>query len=124
MSILETVEQSCIGGEVASIESLNLDNKKDEKEEILEIITGQIKCPECGSTRIIKDGFRNAPLNALSHELIQRYRCKDYQHRFSEHLNLKTTLTYKQDSQISANLGAKNMVPTQEIKPVRRWRNH
>lgn len=42
-----------------------------------------IKCPECGSTRVFHDGFRKAPLNALSNEPIQRYRCVDYSHRFS-----------------------------------------
>lgn len=44
-----------------------------------------LKCPECGNTRVFHDGFRKAPLNALSSEPIQRYRCADYGHRFSEH---------------------------------------
>jgi len=73
-----------------------------------------IKCPECGSKRIFKDGFRKAPLNAVSVDPIQRYRCAEYGHRWSKHLNVKDN--NKGTNHVSANLGAKNMVSTQESK--------
>src|SRR5665647_3806686 len=50
-----------------------------------ENITLLPSCPDCGSKRVFKDGFRKAPSNAISSEPIQRYRCADYGHRFSEH---------------------------------------
>ena len=70
-------------------------------------------CPECGSSRVFHDGFRKAPLNAVSNEPIQRYRCAEYGHRFSEHsLNVKDN--NKAISQISAK--AKNLASTQKTK--------
>lgn len=79
-----------------------------------------MECPECGSDRIFKDGFRDAPLNAQSIEPIQRYRCADYGHRFSKHLSeqsFKKELAYKVNSQISViPQDAKNLASTQEIK--------
>ena len=79
-----------------------------------------LNCPQCGSTRIFKDGFRHAPLCVQSNEPIQRYRCADYGHRFSRHLleqSFKKELTYKRSSQISViPQDAKNLAPTQEIK--------
>ena len=60
------------------------------------------------------DGFRKAPLNALSSEPIQRYRCVDYGHRFSEHISLNVKDNNKPSSQISAK--AKNLASTQKIK--------
>jgi integrase len=72
-------------------------------------------CPECGSKRIFLDGFRKAPLNALSSQPIQRYRCAEYGHRFSNHLNSKKKPFGT--NQISVILqDAKNLVSTQEIK--------
>jgi integrase len=71
-------------------------------------------CPECGSKRIYLDGTRPAPTNAISQMPIQRYRCAEYGHRFSNHLNPKSV--HSGLNQISANLGAKNLVSTQEIK--------
>jgi beta-phosphoglucomutase-like phosphatase (HAD superfamily) len=79
-----------------------------------------LTCPECGSIRIFKDGFRKAPLSAQSSEPIQRYRCADYGHRFSKHYpeqSFKKVLTNKGSSQISViPQDAKNLAPTQEIK--------
>ena len=60
------------------------------------------------------DGFRNAPLTALSNEPIQRYRCADYGHRWSDHTNLNVQDNNKTSSQISAK--AKNLASTQKIK--------
>ena len=75
-----------------------------------------IRCPECGSTRVFHDGFRPAPLNALSSEPIQRFRCADYGHRFSEH---STSLNVKDDNKANSQIcafEAKNLVSTQELK--------
>jgi integrase len=58
-----------------------------------------IICPECGSKRVFKDGFREAPLNSFSNEPIQRYRCADYGHRFSDHVVLNTVQDNKRSSQ-------------------------
>ncbi|MGA2682068.1 MAG: tyrosine-type recombinase/integrase [Candidatus Bathyarchaeia archaeon] len=74
-------------------------------------------CPECGSTRVFKDGFRKAPSNASSPEPIQRFRCADYGHRFSEHLVLNTVQDNKESNHLSAS-GAKKMVSTTELKTV------
>jgi integrase len=89
---------------------------------LMEALT--IKCPQCGSSRVFHDGFREAPSNALSNEPIQRYRCADYGHRFSEHsLNVKDT--HKESSQICAtNKDAKNLEPTQEIKTCAERERH
>jgi integrase len=77
-------------------------------------------CPECGSLRIFKDGFRNAPLRDQSNEPIQRYRCADYGHRFSKHISeqsFKKELAYKRSSQICViPQDMKNLTHTQEIK--------
>jgi integrase len=73
-----------------------------------------ICCPKCGSNRIYHRGFRPAPLNAISKEPIQRYCCAEYGHSFSNHLKVKRN--HNRTCQISANLGAKNLVSTQEIK--------
>lgn len=77
-----------------------------------------LKCPECGSTRVFHDGFREAPLNALSNEPIQRFRCADYGHRWSDHTtNLNVIDNDRGNSRISAIPGkAKNLASTQEIK--------
>ena len=75
-------------------------------------ITG--KCPECGSLRVFRDGFREAPSNALSNEPIQRYRCADYGHRWSDHITLNVKDTNKASSHVGAK--AKNMIPTQKTK--------
>lgn len=75
-----------------------------------------LKCPSCGSDRVFKDGFRDAPLNAISKEPLQRYRCADYGHRWSEQSVLNTVKDNKGSNHVSANLGAKNMVSMQEIK--------
>jgi integrase len=74
-----------------------------------------IKCPECGSQRIFRDGFRPAPLCAASPDPIQRYRCAEYGHRFSDNI-LNTSKADLELNHVSANLGAKNMVPTQKTK--------
>ena len=74
-----------------------------------------LKCPECGSTRVYHDGFRKAPLNALSSEPIQRYRCADYSHRFSEHIALNVLDIHKTNSHVGAKK-AKNMASTQKTK--------
>jgi integrase len=58
-----------------------------------------LKCPECGSSRVFHDGFRPAPSNAVSNEPIQRYRCREYGHRFSEHSILNTVKDNKAISQ-------------------------
>lgn len=77
-------------------------------------------CPECGSTRIFNDGFRKAPLCVQSNKPIQRYRCADYGHKFSQHLSeqsFKKELAYKRSSQISViPQDMKNLTHTQEIK--------
>jgi integrase len=78
-----------------------------------------IVCPECGSKRVFHDGFRKAPLNAVSNEPIQRFRCADYGHRWSEHAVLNTVRDNKGNSQISVIPGkAKNLVSTTELKTV------
>jgi integrase len=74
-----------------------------------------LKCPECGSSRVFHDGFREAPLNAVSNEPIQRYRCAEYGHRFSKHTVLNTVQDNRETSRISAS-GAKNLVSAQKIK--------
>src|SRR5450759_4622387 len=55
-------------------------------------------CPDCGSLRVFKDGFRAASSNAVSNQPIQRFRCADYGHRFSEHAVLNTCLLYTSDA--------------------------
>jgi integrase len=72
-----------------------------------------VVCPECGSKRIFKDGFRAAPSNSLSTEPIQRYRCAEYGHRWSVHTSLNVIVNNKAISQISAS-GAKNLTSTQK----------
>jgi hypothetical protein len=57
-------------------------------------------------------GLGKAPLNAKSNETIQRYRCAEYGHRFSEHVVLNTVKDNKTPNRISAS-GAKNLVPTE-----------
>jgi integrase len=89
-----------------------------------------LKCPDCGDTRVFRDGFRPAPLYAVSNEPVQRYRCASYGHRFDDisknpenrfHRSAKNLEILNIDSdnnrnsQISAK-GAKNLVSTQEIK--------
>jgi integrase len=81
-----------------------------------------LKCPECGSTRVFRDGFRPAPLNAVSQEPLQRFRCADYGHRWSEQSILNTNYDNTVSNHVRANLGAKNMVPTQETKTCARLR--
>lgn len=76
----------------------------------------KIRCPQCGSERVFHDGFRPAPLNALSSEPIQRFRCADYGHRFSEHIGLNVKDGNMSNSQISACVKAKNLTSTQELK--------
>jgi integrase len=79
-----------------------------------------LNCPQCGSTRIFKDGFRDSPLITQSNNPIQRFRCADYGHRFSKHLSeqsFKKELAYKRSSQISViPQDMKNLTHTQEIK--------
>jgi integrase len=76
-----------------------------------------LKCPECGSSHVFKDGFRKAPSNALSSESIQRYRCADYGHRWSEHITLKVLDNHKENSQISVSCRiAKNLTSTQKTQ--------
>jgi len=75
-----------------------------------------LKCPECGSSHVFKDGLRKAPSNALSNEPIQRFRCADYGHRWSNHIVLNVLDTHKTNSRVGAQEKAKNMIPTQEIQ--------
>ena len=76
-----------------------------------------LKCPECGSSRVFHDGFRKAPLNALSNEPIQRFRCAEYGHRWSAHLtNLNINRVNKGTSHLSAKTKAKKMTSTQKTK--------
>src|SRR5665648_609342 len=79
------------------------------------MVQAVICCPECGSKRVFHDGFREAPSNTLSSEPIQRYRCADYGHRFSEHINLNLKYDNTVNSRISAN-EAKNLASTQKTK--------
>jgi integrase len=75
------------------------------------------QCPSCGSKRIFKDGFRKAPSNSLLNEPVQRYRCADYGHRFSNHTtSLNLYSTSRDLSRISANERAKNLASTQKTK--------
>ena len=84
-----------------------------------------IKCPECGSSRVFKDGLRKAPSNALSNQPIQRYRCADYGHRWSEHIVLNVKDADKQSSRISATPEkAKNLAPTTKLKIVAEKERH
>jgi len=84
--------------------------------------TQAIVCPECGSTHVFHDGFRKAPLNALSNEPIQRFRCADYGHRWSEHITLNVMDTNKQNGQIGAK--AKNLATTQGLKTCAELERH
>jgi integrase len=83
-----------------------------------------LSCPECGSKRIFKDGFRYMPTS----ERVQRYRCADYGHRFSKHYPRKNIKAYSEvveNSQISVFLqDAKNLTTTQEIKTCAEKRRH
>jgi integrase len=85
----------------------------------------KLKCPECGSIRVFHDGFRKAPSNAVSNEPIQRYRCADYGHRWSEHIVLNVKDADKQSSRISATPEkAKNLAPTTKLKIVAEKERH
>src|ERR1035437_9432164 len=77
-----------------------------------------VVCPECGSTRVFHDGFRKASLNALSNEPIQRFRCAEYGHRWSQHIALNVIDNNKQISRISAKIlqDAKNLVSAQKTR--------
>ncbi len=92
------------------------ETKNNHIHSLIHIHTNALQCPKCCSTRVFHDGFRPAPLNAVSNEPIQRYRCADYGHRWSEHIVLNTVKDHKGTDQISANIGAKNLVSTQKIK--------
>lgn len=72
-----------------------------------------LKCPQCGSTHIYKDGFRDALLSAISQEPIQRYRCADYGHRFSDPTVLNTVMDNTMNNHVSAKR-AKNMIHPQK----------
>jgi integrase len=83
------------------------------------------KCPECGSIRVFKDGFRKAPLNAISNEPIQRYRCADYGHRWSDHVVLNTVEDNKRNSQQKNLLQEiKLLAPTQKLKICAEMEKH
>ena len=80
----------------------------------------KLKCPECSSERLYKDGLRYPPVL----EPIQRWLCRDCGYRFSEKplqeshkwsINNSSKLPYTR--QICA-LEAKNLGPTSEIKTV------
>ena len=92
------------------------------KDEFINVVNKfpSLKCPECGSTRVFHDGFREAPLNALSSEPIQRFRCADYGHRWSEHTtSLNVIDNDRGNSRISAIPGkAKNLASTTKLKIV------
>ena len=75
-----------------------------------------LKCPECGSTRVYHDGFRPAPSNSLSNEPIQRFRCADYGHRFSEHTSLNVQDNNKATSQKNVSSRGMELASKQEIK--------
>ncbi len=65
-------------------------------------------CPQCGSTNIYKDGFRDD-----TQETVQRYRCKEYSHRFDQH-SLNTKTANRTTNHLSAK--AKKMGFPQKIK--------
>lgn len=69
-----------------------------------------LKCPQCGSTHIYKDGFRDPPF-----ETVQRYRCKEYEHRFSDPTVLNTNIDNKSANHVSVEK-AKNMIHPQKIE--------
>jgi len=75
-----------------------------------------LKCPECGSTHVYLDGTRPAPQQAATQEPIQRYRCKEYSHRWSEHLTSLNTVNSDMGSSHFSASGAKKMVSLQETK--------
>ncbi len=81
-------------------------------------------CPECGSQRIFRDGFRRSPTG----EPIQRYRCADYGHRFSKHYPTKTLRAQRCNTtnrQVCVILEeAKNLDKAQEIKTCAEKRKH
>jgi integrase/predicted RNA-binding Zn-ribbon protein involved in translation (DUF1610 family) len=69
------------------------------------------KCPDCGSTQAFKDGVRK-----LSNgERKQRFICRSCGYRFTEPTNLNAVPDNIGSSQISANLGAKNLVSAQKL---------
>ena len=83
------------------------------------------KCPECGSKRIYKDGYRTLPTG----QLVQRFRCAEYSHRFSKHfprINLSANQPNIPTSQVCVQLtrGTKNLTPTQETKTCAEMEKH
>jgi integrase/predicted RNA-binding Zn-ribbon protein involved in translation (DUF1610 family) len=70
-------------------------------------------CPECGSTRIDKAGFRYL----VTGSSVQRYQCQKCGYRFSEPTNLNADQGITNHNQICA-LKVKNLENTTEIKAV------
>jgi integrase len=97
------------------VEALSQVSVSSAEPQALSVLGESLKCPECGSTRVFHDGFRKASLNALSNDPIQRYRCAEYGHRWSQHIALNVIDNNKQISRISAS-GAKNLVSAQKTK--------
>jgi len=77
--------------------------------------TAAFQCPQCGSSRLWKDGFRYLA-DGLT---VQRWFCRNCQNRFSEqHNDYKVSRTIG-SRQISAILqDAKNLTPRTELKTV------
>jgi integrase len=73
---------------------------------------------------VFKDGLRKAPSNALSNQPIQRYRCADYGHRWSEHIVLNVHGNNNQISRISVMGKAKNLASTTKLNVVAEKERH
>jgi len=85
---------------------------------VQQIQKSKLKCPFCGSSRVYKDGTRPAPLNAVNRDPIQRYRCTDYGHRWSDSPVLNTLNDNNGSGQICDHPGkvSKNLTATQKTK--------
>lgn len=72
-----------------------------------------LKCPECGSSRVFKDGHRT-----IGEELtVQRFKCSECSHRFAEQ-NLNTKSVINEHSLVSADEPVKNLVTQISINAV------
>ena len=88
------------------------------------IMANVLFCPQCGSKRLYKDGFRFLQ----SGKKIQRYRCANNGHRFSEHFGRQNIIAKPNNNQI-CQVGvilqeAKNLEKIQETKTCVEKRKH
>jgi integrase/predicted RNA-binding Zn-ribbon protein involved in translation (DUF1610 family) len=83
----------------------------------LDVLGNSLKCPECGSERIFKNGKRKLS----SSERKQRFLCRSCGYRFTDSSSLNIVNNNSGSSQISVVLqDAKNLVSAQETKTCAR----